>query len=167
MTTLKNLLFAGALGAAVLATPAYAENNTFNLGTIPAGTTVARQSPHTTQGTFTDTFNFSLAGGGGDGGFAYFNFASRFSNIANAVLTLTGPTALTRSLFDGYEETLFLAAGSYTATIAGDANGIAGGSYTLGITAPTPEPEIWLSLAAGAGMAGFMARRRRKQAAKA
>lgn len=163
----RRFLYAFAATAAlVAAAPSYA--NSIDLGTISPGTTKGSVQSHG-GGSFSDDFTFNIVTSGSDGNLAYTNFfVSAASNIVDATLSLMGPT--TNSFyFDGTHGTtnqsVMLAAGNYTATLTGTVTGSDGGAYNLRITAPTPEPELWLSMTAGVGLAGFMARRRRKAGA--
>jgi hypothetical protein len=158
-----------AVAAIFAAAPVQAE--TRDMGLIPPGQENPIFPPIShAPGSFTDTVTFEFAVGGPDGGIRFddFNFTP-FIGIINATLSLTGPAGFTPitnfALADEVFNPFSFVAGSYTATINGDAVGTAGGTYSLSIAAPTPEPAVWVSLGMGLLLAGRVAAKRRKQAA--
>jgi hypothetical protein len=162
----QGAILAIAASLAIGTIPAAAWAGTYDLGTIPANTTVGEVVEHK-PGAFTDTITFKIQSGGA--GIAdYYNFyvlnggGKVRSNIIDAALNLTGPTAFSTSLTSGTSYPIALLAGSYTATITGKAVGANGGAYNFDVTAPTPEPATMALMAGGIAMSGFMARRRRR-----
>jgi len=80
--------------------------------------------------------------------------------VSTVNFTLTGISSLyiNNASYDSYDNTLYLNSGG-TIYKLGDA------SSAFGVTTPVPEPETYAMMLAGLGMLGFMARRRKQQAA--
>jgi PEP-CTERM motif len=167
MTNTRKMLSSAlvATAAVVAMAPAHATN--FNLGTIPSGTQVS--SPlvsHPKSVTpFSDTFTFSISGpGAGSAGYVNFTLNLAKYNIIGATLALAGPVSFAaQAITSSVPISINFAPGNYIATLKGRATGQLGGQYYLGVAAPTPEPEAWASMLLGLSLAGFLARRRKRQ----
>lgn len=171
---------------AAFAQPAFAADKFFNLGDISPGTSQTAQFRHFTKGTtntattevyasnakaFSDTVLFNIGlDGAGAGVFTVqvLKMGSAFlKNITNGTLTLVNQDT-SQTLFDnkaltsGAQFAIPFLAGSYEATIKGNASGKNGGDYQISFAAPVPEPAVVGSMGAGLVLAGFIATRRRR-----
>lgn len=172
---------AAAMMSFAIASPALADNQNSILGAIPPGEASTAQFIHTDKsngGAFEDTVLFSLSASGSNGNVVYTLQFSELAgkalkNISNATLDLVSDNASFQSLMgvslqpnSGEVRTQINAAfvpGQYTATIRGNAVGANGGDYQFTVAAPTPEPAVVGSMAAGVALAGFVAMRRRRK----
>ena len=116
-----------------------------------------------------DTFQFTLAGAstvessaisfGAIVGGAY----SLYSYGTDGLFGTSDDTGIGAWTLNGAHHTVSLGAGSYYYSVLGGASGTA--SYVLSsaaTAAPVPEPETYALLAAGLGIVGFVASRRRR-----
>jgi hypothetical protein len=99
---------------------------------------------------FIDVFNFSLSGP------AAVSFDWSSGGIAD--LKLTAPDGIGVAAPASLLVTDHLAAGSYSASLAGTAG--AGDTYALTLSAAVPEPGTWMLLLAGAMLLGVIVRKR-------
>lgn len=170
---IKKTFFALSIMLAV--STAFADDQTFSVGTVPTAPNDYYQQVSHLVGNFTDTFTFSIGWG------SLYSTANILA-VANAVPNATNPFSsdisnLSYSIYQGEEvfgtykaglttsETL-LAAGNYSIMVTGMADGTHGGTYGIDLTAatPMPEPSTYAMLLGGLGLVGFIARRRKNKA---
>lgn len=190
---MKNFGIAGfaALAMVAAASPAFARDQSVNLGEIAPGQGSTAQFIHLKRGTtntsttevyagpakvFTDTVLFDITKDGEGSGVFTVQFSSlngkTLKNITNGTLTLmnltTGASLYTKAaLTSGSQFLIPFVTGSYRASVSGNAAGSNGGDYQITFAAPVPEPAVVGSMAAGLLLAGAMATRRRRKMAKA
>ncbi len=161
--------------AAVLAFSAQANAATTNLGTlaVPSSVTIGN---NVTAGSFTDSFNFTVANSAVNAALTSVSFGSAVgitglsASLYNGANLLSSGTVGTSTLMPGVIVSgavispYALAAGSYTLKISG--SGLAGGGSYGGnlnvVAAPVPEPTEGALLLSGIGLLGFIATRRKK-----
>lgn len=142
--------------------------NTYDLGALSAGSFTSGQYSvaNANDGSFTDTFNFSLTSLSNlSGAFAVnvlnTNFFINAITLTNSLTTTTGSIGTFDSAAGAFAATS-LGGGAYSLSLSGYETGEKGGKYTLSYTlAPVPEPETYAMFLAGLGLMGVIARRRR------
>jgi len=168
---MKNLLFAVAAGAALMAAAPFANAATvLNFTFSPDGNSaVASFNSSGTGTTFSDTYTFTLPAG-----FASTALTSAAVNgttdTAFTSVAMNGTTLTTNSTGTIDEKSLIHVAvnpGANTLVV----NGTSGGLYSYGgnisfmrLTAGVPEPAGWAMMILGFGSAGAMLRHRRRTA---
>jgi hypothetical protein len=164
----KSLMKKAALALTLVASAAMAQAATFNIGAL--GNTYTNTVD--VQGTFDDTYTFSLPGSfsGVTGGYLGFDFDGSGLNTfltvgqgtPGAGLMVSLPINTTMGGVDvaSYQSTFSLTpGGSYWFKLSGSGD-LA--SYTVTL-APVPEPETYALLLAGLGLMGAVARRRQSK----
>lgn len=162
MNILKNVLVPAAFLAA--ASSSYAD--VIDLGELHAGLNTYVDT--VAVGTFSTNYTFSLAD------LSSANFSLTNAAHSNNGLSVFNISNLTYQLYDASNNWLAgavaggefsfanLAAGNYSLTVSGVANGLAGGVYTGAITvAAVPEPSSVAMLMIGFAALGAVARRRK------
>lgn len=171
MTTLFKALPVAAALVVALATGA-AQAETFTQA-APLTTTPSVHVFQPTAGSFSDTYNFSISS------------ASLLSSSANnlplslSFFNVLDVAGLTVNVWDNHHPNGWTnfgnfagnnstytfnlpSAGDYHLDITGTATGLAGGVYSVSISAaPVPEPETYAMLLAGLGLMGAITRRRK------
>jgi len=142
--------------------------DTFNAGVLPQSQAYTQAVSH--NGSFADTFNFHL------NGLADISSAASLLNLdlgSSSILHVDSPAL---SLFStanpgtaiasGFTSVFVpsLGAGDYFVKLTGNANGLSGGAYLMGIYSvmanPVPEPEQWGLFVAGLLAVGATVRRK-------
>ncbi|MFT7724488.1 MAG: FxDxF family PEP-CTERM protein [Roseateles sp.] len=157
------------LAAALALAAAGSHADVINLGDVPPTATFAG----TVAGVFTNTYQFTLTGDYAvSAGALNFSVFAPYGLISGFSASLNGQSLLGNSsstnVAPGVTFTsqslaglMNLSAGTYTLTVSGDAG--AGATFTGYVQAvPVPEPETYAMLAAGLGVIGFVASRRRR-----
>ncbi len=169
-------------GAAALVAAAPSQAATFNNFSTATGTG-GFGNTNTANGSFSDTFNFTVAAPGGILATYVQNLSStQLGDIDFLTAVLSGPSfaspvsySFTATPFvgnpDGNEQGTYsfgnLAAGVYTLVVSGSAGNIASYTGDFTVSAAVPEPATWALMIGGMGLAGGALRRRRSVAAKA
>jgi hypothetical protein len=153
-------------------TGVYAENETHNLGTLSSVEDLGNTySFNKTKGSFNDTLTFNLDSLSNlTAGVGLFSFNLTKNNISDLAMALFDQSGTSIAVSQGGEEFTInnLHAGSYYATVSGNAIGKSGGVY--GVTfavSPVPEAETYAMLLAGLGVISLIGRRRRQNSASA
>lgn len=169
MTLLKKL---AVLVAASVAWMGVAQATTYDAGTVSPSVYQRTDFYSESSFSFAHLFNFMV---GADYGSVLASAASYTPDGTDA--TQTHVSNLTLSIYAGSDATGsilgtvsstndstinlsgLLAAGSYSASLSGIADGSLGGGYEFSIAA-VPEPAEWMMLLAGLAVLGFIARRK-------
>ncbi|TFW19062.1 PEP-CTERM sorting domain-containing protein [Massilia arenosa] len=144
---------------------AFADDQSFDAGSIPLSPDMWAQTVMHQAGSFTDTFTFSIQAGDLSSSANPLNVKLGnvdVFNISNLSYTIwSGSDNLGTFAGDNTTFTNTLAAGDYVVKVMGDADGAMGGTYGIAMQlAAVPEPETYAMLLAGLGLVGFMSRRR-------
>lgn len=173
---MKSMVSVVVVACAALSTvPSQAADQVQNAGTL-GGTPYVTSFTHGMGESFLDTLNFDVA----SGGTLSVSLTDLFAQVSSMVLfdnvNLSGslwdahhPNGLVNFgsvPADGLDHTFVLpGAGSYHLDFSGEAVGLGGGVYAVGLAmAPVPEPQGWALMALGLGVLGAYARRRAKVA---
>lgn len=149
-----------------------ARADNFDLGTLSVGdVNFGRTVPYSTS-SFLDEYNFVLATAADDAlGLGALNFSLRgtpYSHISGLSLVMfdaaNGILGVGADAGNGANITLSnVPAGDYRFTVSGIPDGTNGGQYAGVLSvSPVPEPDIWMTMLAGLGIVGVIARRRRQ-----
>jgi len=160
-----------AIAVALVAGSLSAHAVTYNIGTLPLAPLVYTLTPSVPVGAFTDIYNFLFpATGLTASGTAQSVNITGLLNISNVQVSLfrTTPNTFVGAGGVGSDSQLFntplIPGVAYYYQVTGTATGAAGGVYNfLATAAPIPEPETYTLMAAGLGVIGFLAMRRRRQ----
>ena len=145
-----------------------ASADVYNVGTLPQAEVYTQAVSR--NGSFADIFNFHLNSVADISGAAsVLNLdlgASSILHIDSPVLALFNVANPGSAIASGNTNVFAssLNAGDYFVKFTGNANGVAGGSYLMGlysvVTAAVPEPEQWALLLAGLVAVGVASRRK-------
>jgi hypothetical protein len=174
VSPLKAVAFSVAMAAASMANAA-----TYDIGTIPAGTTFSDYIEVPRLGVFEDIFTFKLLGAGAADvtrtitytiDDAFNQAVSGFNGLTRDLYSASTNTVVAWSSQDVMAQQYFytgLTAGDYYFRVAGEgwraSDNIAIPTYNAAVNitaAPVPEPETYAMLLAGLGILGTVIRRR-------
>lgn len=141
------------------AMPATSKATTYSLGSVTAGTK-ASDTFYVPPGTFNDSISFAVSSSG-DGRIDVEDEAINFwffqlLNISDFSIKVFDPN--NSVIFSGLvanntntlaQDVVINLPGTYTAELSGKAVGLFGGLYEFGVTAPAPEPRMYLMILMG------------------